>query len=241
MGALGHWLEAAGIPTSGISLIREHSERIRPPRALWVPFDLGRPLGAPRDKSFQTRVLLAALRLLEAPSGPLLVDFPDSAPEGDDELEGWACPIPVASATPATAAADLEQAFRDELARLRPWYDTSVAESGRTTLGISGLSLNEIGDFLPRFLDEALPPSPREGLGLPLALKRSAEDLRAAYGEAAVASPGVRPPTAEELSQWFWGETRAADLLRAIRDRLSASADRELALVAGRMLVSARR
>jgi hypothetical protein len=120
-------------------------------------------------------------------------------------------------------------------------YDDRVAQGGRTTVGISGLSLDEIGDFLPRFLDDALPPSPRDGLGLPLALKRAAEDLRAVYGEAAVAGPEARPPTAEELSQWFWGETRAADLLRAIRDRLSANADPELALVAGRMLISARR
>ncbi len=47
MGALGHFLERQGIPTTGISLVREHTEVVRPPRALWVTFELGRPLGRP--------------------------------------------------------------------------------------------------------------------------------------------------------------------------------------------------
>jgi hypothetical protein len=42
VGALGHFLEREGIPTTGISLVREHTEKIRPPRALWVTFELGR-------------------------------------------------------------------------------------------------------------------------------------------------------------------------------------------------------
>ena len=74
MGALGHYLEDAGIATAGISLIRLHSEKIRPPRALWVPFELGRPLGVPNDPAFQTRVLQAVLDLVRAESGPVLVD-----------------------------------------------------------------------------------------------------------------------------------------------------------------------
>ena len=68
MGALGHFLEREGIPTTGISLVREHTEVMQPPRALWVTFVLGRPLGAPDDPALQTRVLEAALALLDAPS-----------------------------------------------------------------------------------------------------------------------------------------------------------------------------
>ena len=45
-----------------ISLIRVHTETIKPPRALWVPIDLGRPLGTPNDSAFQKRVLVSALR-----------------------------------------------------------------------------------------------------------------------------------------------------------------------------------
>jgi hypothetical protein len=80
VGALGHFIEEGGIATTAISLIREHTEAIKPPRALWVPFDLGRPFAVPHDAAFQRRVLLAVLQLLEAPSGPVLADYPEPAP-----------------------------------------------------------------------------------------------------------------------------------------------------------------
>ncbi len=75
MGGLAHYLEEEGVATTQISLIREHTEIIKPPRALWVPFELGRPLGLPDDPALQTRVLVAALKLLEAERGPVLEDF----------------------------------------------------------------------------------------------------------------------------------------------------------------------
>jgi len=90
-------LEGEGISTTQISLIRVHTEIIRPPSELWVPFELGRPLGAPGNPWLQRRVLLAVLELPDAPEGPLLVDFPEDAPEdaagGDKGLEGWSCPV----------------------------------------------------------------------------------------------------------------------------------------------------
>jgi hypothetical protein len=64
--ALGHYLEEEGIPTVTISLIRTQTENTKPPRALWVPFELGRPLGPPSDPAFQKGVILAALRLPRA-------------------------------------------------------------------------------------------------------------------------------------------------------------------------------
>jgi hypothetical protein len=38
--ALGHYLEEEGIATVAISLIRPQTENTKPPRALWVPFEL---------------------------------------------------------------------------------------------------------------------------------------------------------------------------------------------------------
>ena len=80
VGGLAHYVEGQGVATTQISLIRPHTEVIKPPRALWVPFDLGRPLGVPNDAGFQKRVLLSALNLFEETSGPVLVDFPEEAP-----------------------------------------------------------------------------------------------------------------------------------------------------------------
>ena len=78
MSALAHYLEEESIATVAISLIRPQTENTKPPRALWVPFELGRPFGPPSDPTFQKRVILAALRLLERVRGPVIIeDFPD--------------------------------------------------------------------------------------------------------------------------------------------------------------------
>jgi hypothetical protein len=58
-------LERRGITTVAIQLLREVAERIRPPRALCVPFRHGYPLGRPNDPAGQIEVIEAALRLVE--------------------------------------------------------------------------------------------------------------------------------------------------------------------------------
>ncbi len=74
-------LERRGIDTVVLQLLREVAERMRPPRALFVPFRHGYPLGAPNDPPGQHEVLEAALRLLEDNSlrPPVLVDFPSKS------------------------------------------------------------------------------------------------------------------------------------------------------------------
>jgi hypothetical protein len=70
-------LERRGIPTVAISLLQLVAERVRPPRALVVPFRHGYPLGRPGDPAGQLAVLEAALGLLEDDSlaPPALLDF----------------------------------------------------------------------------------------------------------------------------------------------------------------------
>ena len=79
---LARALEANGIATTSISLVREHTEKIKPPRALFVPFPFGHAFGRPNDAALQHRVLDAALDLLGTPTGPVLRDFPDDAEPG---------------------------------------------------------------------------------------------------------------------------------------------------------------
>ena len=80
------YFEEQGIATTIIGLIRLHLEKVQPPRALWVPFELGRPLGPPNNPEFQTRVLKTTLQLLESDDGPVvLTDFPDDEPDADDD------------------------------------------------------------------------------------------------------------------------------------------------------------
>ena len=70
-------LERRGIATVALQLLREVAERVRPPRALFVPFPHGYPLDRPGDASRQKAVLEAALRMLENPmlTPPALVDY----------------------------------------------------------------------------------------------------------------------------------------------------------------------
>ena len=95
MSALAHWLEEEGLATTLVSLVRPQSDAVAPPRALWVPFELGRPLGAPDDPAFQRRVLMATLELLLRGGGPVLrAAFAEEAP-GGAPLLGWNSPVVV--------------------------------------------------------------------------------------------------------------------------------------------------
>ena len=68
MGLVAAEIERRGIATVALQLLREIAERVRPPRALWVPFPHGFPLGEPGNPDLQHRVIDDALRLLEDPS-----------------------------------------------------------------------------------------------------------------------------------------------------------------------------
>jgi hypothetical protein len=69
-------IERRGIPTACIVLLREIAEKVRPPRALFVPYPHGYPLGAPHDAELQKKVLRSTLTLLEREGpAPLLADY----------------------------------------------------------------------------------------------------------------------------------------------------------------------
>ena len=75
VGLIQRAIEAAGMTTVSISLLREITEKIRPPRALFVPFPLGYPLGEPRNPDLQSRVMRAAFALLTRMDVPVLEAF----------------------------------------------------------------------------------------------------------------------------------------------------------------------
>ena len=60
-----------------LQILRMVAEKVRPPRALFVPFAHGFPLDRPDDPPRQTQVIEAALRMLEdtALEPPALVDY----------------------------------------------------------------------------------------------------------------------------------------------------------------------
>jgi len=240
VGALAHYLEREGIPTTQISLIREHTETIRPPRALWVPFELGRPLGAPESPALQRRVLLAAIELLDAPEGPLLVDFPEEVLEdaagGDKGLEGWSCPVGFASEVrQETDLERLQSAFKREVAELRPWYDLSLEKRDRTVVVEFGPE--SASELLGCFAVGEKPVIPKAELSLSTALRLAAQDIKAFYFEAATARPGSASPSSGEFSRWFWQETAAGRILKAVKEKCLKEADESLRMTGASLLI----
>jgi hypothetical protein len=237
---LAHFLEEEGVPTTQISLIRLHTELTKPPRALWVSFELGRPLGVPNDPSFQKRVLLATLKLLEAPDGPRLEDFPEDAPTSPDEITMLSCPVNfVQKGIDPGETEQLHAAFNREIISMRPWYDMTVKKRGRTTVGVSGINLEAIGDFIYSFLKGVKPENPRDDIPLAYALKFAVDDLKAYYFEGITAQPGQESVSSQVLADWFWEETVAGKVLLAVKEAGKTNEDDLMRMVSGKLIVPA--
>ncbi len=232
MGALGHYIEDAGVATTQLSLVREHTAALAPPRALWVPFPLGRPLGVANDAAFQRRVLLAALSLLARETGPVLEDFPEDAPcTGEEEEPALACPVTFASKATATLAEKL----RAEMAALEPWYAIAIKQRARTTVGLSGLMPAEAADYICRFADRDVDQPHREGLAPGLALRLACEDIKSYYLEACSAQPGKA--THDALFKWFWTQTAAAEAFVRLREACTGHPDETVRTFGERNLI----
>lgn len=194
-------IEARGIATVVIGLVRPHLETIRPPRALFVPFELGRPLGEPENAGFQTRVLTAALALLDRDDGPVVLeDFP-ADPPGAADNPAWRPPV----------LAD-GRGLAAEIAEILPLWRDVAARRGRTTVGVSRLPPEAWPDLIAAMLADE-PPHP----GASLTLRYAADDLKALYGEAAQ-PPGAPAPSSRQLSRWLFGATVAGRTLVALRE-----------------------
>ena len=228
MSALGHYLEEEGVASVAIALIRPQAENTRPPRALWVPFELGRPIGPPSDAAFQKRVILAALALLAArPQASLIVDFPEDDPRETPDPE-WRSPIAPAATAGGDGAA-LAEALVAELHALAPAYAQSCTRRARSTVGLSGLPPAECGDYVAAWLSGARPASPVADMSPALALRFAIDDLKAFALEAAIASGS---PSSTQLGDWLWNETVLGAALQLLRRDCLAGDDERLKAVA---------
>ena len=217
---MAHYLERGGIPKTQISLLRKHTEGIRPPRALFVPFELGRPFGPPNKPELQQRVLLDVLCLLEQNDGPILEDFTSFGSEYDHikkDIEGWSCPVKLE--VPHNDLNDIQKLtfnLKQEIKLLRPWYKESIAAvGGRRLDGLTSNSPEEIVDLLVSFIKNPKIESFLTGQTIGRALKLSSDDLKHFYFQSAMARP--KSISDGELGNWFYGETLGGKLLIKIR------------------------
>ncbi len=77
MGLIQREIERAGIPTVGISIVREYTEKVKPPRTVFLRWPFGHPVGEPFNLAQQRTVLAEAFRALYSITEPGgIVDLP---------------------------------------------------------------------------------------------------------------------------------------------------------------------
>ena len=238
MSALGHYLEEEGIATVAIALIRPQAENTKPPRALWVPFELGRPFGPPNDPAFQKRVVLAALGMLVEDGGPVrIIDFPDDDSRAQPD-PAWRPPFMPAAVADGDAES-LASRLEAEILFLQGAHRRWLEQHGRSTVGLTGLAINDCAHYVAEWLRGKAPPSPRDGFSAPLILRFAVDDLKAFCLEAAAA--GAAKPSSRQLTDWLWNETATGAAIHVLREMLQAHEDDRLRLIVSNFIVPAAR
>jgi AraC-like DNA-binding protein len=216
---LARVFEEAGLTTLTIAMVREHAEKVKAPRVLFVPFPFGYALGKPNDPQLQHRVIGAAIDLLQREQGPVLEDFPEEeAPEALVQASGV-----------QQMAAEAQRDPADEVTTLRAFYERWLEDhGGRTTVGLCGIPQRRwrgVVRFLESYSrgeDADMRERPAH-VPVPQFIRYCVDDLKAFYYEARMAQRANASES--ELHRWFWGETAMAQLIRAVAQRMNASDD----------------
>ena len=238
MSGLARYFEAEGFATVLVGFVREHIELVNPPRALWLDFPMGRPLGKPNDPDYQKKIIRAAFELFERSVGPVLEDFPDVIPVRDGRM-GYALPPDYVLTTADVGDVDaLVAEVQAEIEDLRPAYDAAVAARGRTTVGASEIEVTGLAPFVAEFVRGGKPESPRKGVTPIPMLKLVIEDLQAYYSETRTHRDSI--DDFELLGAWFWEETRAGLLMMWLEAVALETEDRVLRAVVDMSLVTPR-
>jgi hypothetical protein len=215
---LAHFLEDEGLSTVVVALVREHVVKMSPPRALWVPFEMGRPFATPNDIDLQQRVLQAALSLLDEPgSEPVLKDFAEEASHLDGDLN-WEFP----------GKLGVESVIMEAKSILPIWHQAQKL-TNRTTFGISGLSPEAAVDYIVRYLSPDPMPNPK-GMAPVSRARFAIDDIKLFYFEAALANGGR--PSSYQLNEWFWNQTLAGKMILDFQETARVGDNRNLRVIA---------
>jgi len=77
VGLIQREIEKTGIPTIGVSIVRAYSEKVKPPRTVFLRWPFGHPFGEPFNVAQQRVVLAEALRALYTMQKPAtILDLP---------------------------------------------------------------------------------------------------------------------------------------------------------------------
>ena len=206
---LSRVIEEHGIATTTIVMVREHAERVKPPRALFVPFFFGFALGKPNDAGLPAWGLEGGAGPAGGGGGSGAGGFPRRF--GDPTLMPQASQV---TASPEQAA----RSAADEITALRAFYERWVDNnSGRTAVGLCGVPQRRFRGVI-RFLeacaqgDEEADLAERpDGVSKPQFIRYCVDDLKAFYYEARMEQN--READEDSLHRWFWGETATGKLV----------------------------
>ena len=217
------------------------SEAVVPPRALWLPFPLGRPLGAVNDAEFQKDVLRRGFGLIDTAVEPTIEDYAVETPD-EDLSENWACPVNLSLA----GSDSLSERLLAEVAMLRPWALETRHRRGRTFFGVTGAGEDQVDDVARALasiadsgdvLSEPLVDGISWAFEMPLLLRHMADDLRTFYHEAVVARPGESAPNHDALNQWIFSETVLGETLLLVADGLTQASNVPMAQLVRGLLI----
>jgi hypothetical protein len=250
VGVIQRQIERAGVCTVSISLVREFTQKVRPPRALWVPFPFGRPFGAPGDAAIQRRVILAAFELLSRQAGPVLEEFVLEPAKQllDAKYQALGrncgpggCKLDDALATDTSllSAQDYADPGYDgclrevvmELAARAPLHQRyRDKRGGRTQIGLTGITPERISDaaeIVHRFVmgETIVLPSSGAYTSTRLFVRHSIDELKAYYMESRIEEAPEEIASVATANDWLWQETWVARLIIAARDRLVETTD----------------
>ena len=235
---LAHFFESYGFSTVLVGFVKEHIQAIKPPRALWLNFPMGRPLGKPNDAEYQKKVIRSAFSLFDSSSGPVLEDFPDIIPVKNGRM-GYALPVELVMKKNEIGDVDIIlKEIENEIQDLKQAYDNAISDRGRTTVGASEMSISDFAPFIAIFVKGDIPKSPRKGLGTIPQLKLVVEDLQAYYTEAVTHRDGI--DDFEKIGSWFWEETKAGRLILALEAVSLESENRVLRQIVDMSLITPR-
>lgn len=205
--AIARTLESAGIATVVLNSIRSFAERMRPPRALYCEFPIGRPLGRPDDANFQRRVLLTALELLGRSAGPVLEDFGEVVTDQVDDA--LTCTIPPGLDPSVPRSVDEARALRPAFERGARGGLSSIEDPDVVDAALA--AFERVADGAP-WAEAGIVPNPMRAAG-----------LIAAYYQQAAVGLADHVALARQAESWYAQHTAAAATIRraqaAMRDQ----------------------
>ena len=207
--------------TISLSLVREHTEKVKPPRAVYVPFPLGLPVGHPGNVPEQQAVLDLAFSMLDTPSGPVLFEYRD-----DRAAQEAGSPLQASDVDVSAAAREADLAT--EVTLMRRYWEQRFAVTGRSGVGLSGIPpqrFRGIVRFLEAFVEDPSADMSERPAQVPVLafIRDCVEDLRVMYAEARMQTH-PRESSADR-QRWILSDTALGVFMRRLRDALEASDD----------------